>query len=376
MVKHPFDKDYFHGGKKVGGYAREGYWDYPVHNVTHRKLMEYKPESVLEVGAARGYVLKRLEDDGVRVRGLEISEHCHLTRVVNDVVTWDITQTPWPVKDQEFDLCFSIAVLEHIPEDKLPAVFAEMKRTCKRGLHGIDYKDEDGFDQTHCTIHDESWWRARMPEGHLAVDKQVLEEGAIAPPTGTGVKLNIGSFNIGSYGTMFHYGWRNLDVIDLRAWAQGHGYSFVCHDVTRGLPYDDGIVDLIFASHVLEHFTYEQGAALLAECHRVMKPGAVMRVLVPDAERLIAAYRTDKLGAYDEMSETASARPTRASKLYELLCAEHRAIYDEGTLVRALRSAGFKHADRAAFRQSQSPVMRRETIDLYPELSLIVEARR
>src|SRR5258706_6437358 len=47
---HPFDRDYFNGGAKVGGYAHEGYWDYPVHWTPFRKVMELKPESVLEIG--------------------------------------------------------------------------------------------------------------------------------------------------------------------------------------------------------------------------------------------------------------------------------------------------------------------------------------
>lgn len=371
-MTHNFDKDYFHGGKKVGGYANEGYWDYPVHNVTYRKVMEYRPESVLELGAARGYVLKRLEDDGVRVRGLEISEHCRLTRVVEDIVTWDITQTPWPVKDKEFDLCFSIAVLEHIPEDKLPAVFAEMQRTCKRGLHGIDLVDEDHFDKTHCTIRPIEFWKNCLPESHVGVDKELLEKGAVEPPTGTGVKLNIGSFT-----TMFHHGWRNLDRIDLRPWATQHGYSFICWDVCGGLPYDDGIVDLIFSCHMLEHVTYEEGARLLKECYRTLKPSGVLRVLVPDARRLITNYIADRLGDLDEMSETSSARPTAAGKLWELLLGtEHRAIYDAHTLEKSMLAAGFTDVKPMKFRKSQSPVMQRETMDLFPELSLIVEARR
>jgi SAM-dependent methyltransferase len=373
MVSHVFDKDYFHGGKKVGGYANEGYWDYPVHWTTFRKVMEYKPESVLELGAARGYILRRLEDEGVRVKGLEISEHCRLTRAINDIVTWDITQTPWPVKDKEFDLCLSVAVLEHIPEDKLPAVFAEMARTCKRGLHGIDLHDDDHFDQTHCTIRPQDFWEERLPPGHIGVDKEALEAGPVQVPTGTGVKLNIGSFT-----TMFHHGWRNVDRIPLGPWAAQHGYSFTHWDILNGIPYDENIVDLIFTSHMFEHLSYEEGARFLAECHRVMKPGGVLRVLVPDAGVILAKHAAGTLGDFDEMSETAAMRPTSAGKLYELLCAEHRAIYDAGTLGNALIEAGFP-ADNVwqlPFRKSASPVMQRETTDLYADLSLIMEATK
>lgn len=381
-MAHVFDSDYFNGGKKVGGYAHEGYWDYPIHWATYRKVKEYRPTSVLELGAARGYVLRRLEDDGVRVRGLEISEHCYLTRAIEDIVTWDITQTPWPVKDQEFDLCLSIAVLEHIPEDKLGAVFAEMKRTCKRGLHGIDLVDHDHFDKTHCSIHPLPWWEARLPEGQVGIDKEDLEKGPANPPGGTGVKLNVGSFT-----TMFHNGWRNLDRIDLRPWAQQHGYSFTHWDVLNGLPYDEGVVDLIFCCHMLEHLTYDEGGKFLAECRRVLKPGGVARFLTPDAGKLIRHYGcamaeqqrrnnsgiVSMLDDFNELSPTAASRPTPAGKLYELLMAEHKAIYDYETIDHVLKGAGFDKIERAKFRHSRNPLMQRETTDLYPELSLIVE---
>jgi predicted SAM-dependent methyltransferase len=333
--------------------------------------MEYEPESVLELGCARSYVLKRLEDAGVRVQGLEISEHCRLTRVIENVTTWDITKTPWPVADKAFDLCLSIAVLEHIPEDKLAAVFAEMERTCKRGLHGIDLHDDDRFDQTHCTIRPQAFWDERLPKDHIGVDKEVLEPKQIVLPSGDGVKLNLGSFT-----TMFHYGWKNLDIIDLTPWAKHNGYKFSQWDARQGLPYDDGIVDLIFACHMLEHFTYEDGAKLLAECHRALKPGGVMRILVPDAMKLIAGYVKGSLVEFDEMSSTAAARGTQAEKLYELLCAEHKSICDAEKLVAACKAAGFASAKEMPFRKSSSPVMQRETMDLYPDLSLIVEATR
>lgn len=367
-MTHPFDRDYFNGGSKVGGYAREGYWDYPVHWTTYRKVLERRPASVLELGCARGYVLKRLEDAGVRVRGLEISEHCRLTRVIDDVITWDITQTPWPVGDQEFDLCLSIAVLEHIPEDKLPAVFAEMSRTCRRGLHGIDLHDDDGFDKTHYTIRPEAWWYTRLPAGQDVVDKEVLEKGAIEPPKGSGVKLNLGSFT-----TMFHHGWRNLDRLNLYAFAAHNGYSFAQVDLLAPLPFDANTVDLIYACHVLEHLTYDDGLRLLKECRRTMKSGAVMRILVPDADRLLTRYANGTLDHYHELSPQAASRNTSLGKLWELLCAEHRAAYDWPTLEQMCKTAGFQTVERARFRQSRSAVMRRETFDLYPDLSLIVE---
>jgi SAM-dependent methyltransferase len=50
-------------------------------------------------------------------------------------------------------------------------------------------------------------------------------------------------------------------------------------DVSRPLPFRDGGVDRIFAVHVLEHLI--DFLPLVAECHRVLRPGGVLHVLSP-----------------------------------------------------------------------------------------------
>jgi len=367
---HPFDKHYFHGGARVGGYAGAGYRDFPVHWNTYARVMERTPASVLELGCGRGYVLKRCAAYGkIPAVGLEISEHCYLTRAHDAICSHDVTCAPWPVADRDFDLCVSVAFLEHVPEDELPRVFAEMERTCARGLHGIDIDDRDHFDQTHCTIRPLAWWRARLPKGHEAIDKEDLESGALILPNGIydGLKLNLGSHT-----HMFH-GWRNLDRGDLGAWAMANGYGFSRVDLRDGIPYDDGIVDLIFLSHVLEHFSYDDGARLLRECRRTLKPGGIARIAVPDTGALARRFLA---GTIDDLGELCGADGLSGATLFhELLYGgDHRALYDEPALLRAVRSAGFARGKRVSFGHSASVVMQRETIDLYPEISLFVEA--
>lgn len=50
------------------------------------------------------------------------------------------------------------------------------------------------------------------------------------------------------------------------------------------LPYPDGSVDEIRASHILEHFTFAESQAALKEWARVLKPGGRIRLAVPDLE--------------------------------------------------------------------------------------------
>ena len=378
-MTHPFDKDYFTGGHKVGGYAGEGYRDYPCHQITFDKVMELKPESVLEIGCARGYILKRLAVAGVHVLGLEISEHCRLTRAISDVITCDVMKSPWSIpspsggtpmlSDQSFDLCFSNAFLEHIPEDKLSIVFGEMARTCKRGLHGIDLHEGDGFDKTHCTIRDLVWWTERLPPGHVAVDKESLETGPLVlPPGDPGLKINIGC------GTeMFHYGWRNIDKHNYDSWAKSNYYNFSCFDVIYEIPFDDEVVDVIYAGHFLDRLTYEEGATFLKECHRVLAPGGKMRVTVMDAEKVARGYAAGTLGEFDELGLPSS----QIEKMHAFLVGDgQKAAYDWQALEEAAFKAGFEDFSPAMHQRGRDGTLCRETIDTIPDLSLILEAKR
>lgn len=368
---HPFDKHYFHGGTQVGGYAGSGYRDFPVHWTTFAHVMRRVPVSVLELGCARGYLLKRFASHAkIPAVGLEISEHCWLTRAIEGVRRHDVTKAPWPVADQAFDLCLSVAFLEHVPEEQLPAIFAEMSRTTRRGLHGIDLEEGDGFDRTHCTIRPLGWWQDRLPAGHEAVDKAVLETGPLDLPTDLdrGVKLNLGSFT-----HMFH-GWRNVDRLDQAIWARANGYAFTQWDLSAELPYDDQVVDLIFLSHVLEHFDYDGGEGLLRECRRVLKPEGLLRVAVPDADVLLELHRSGQLTKLREICGDDRVEGLRLLHAF-LYGGDHRAIYDVSTLAALLEDVGFSRVARSSFGTSASDVMSRETIDLYPELSLFVEAQ-
>jgi len=185
------------------------------------------------------------------------------------------------------------------------------------------------------------------------------------------VKLNVGSFT-----TQFH-GWRNSDVIPgLEDFARAHGFTYSPWSIEGPIPYDDGVVDLIFSCHVLEHVTYAAGQRFLAECHRVLKPGGVLRILVPDTEALTRAYLDGTIGRFDEFLAPEMRGAPNTAKLWEPLCSNHRALYDGPTLIAAFRAAGFVEPYRPEFGKSKSPEMQAETKDLYPGLSLIVEAVR
>src|SRR5690606_18378616 len=75
------------------------------------------------------------------------------------------------------------------------------------------------------------------------------------------------------------------------------GKNIVVHDLSKGIPYEDNSVDAVYHSHTLEHIDRNlddpaNGPGLLftKECRRVLKPGGVLRIVVPDLERRCLAY--------------------------------------------------------------------------------------
>ncbi len=381
-----------------------------MHEITTKHILARKPESVLELGCARAYVLKRLQDAGVPGAGLEISKHCFMTRVCDPVYLTDLCKTTWPIgplRDDilargtkfhdvdRYDLCYSVATLEHVPEEHLAAVIKEMARTCKRGLHGVDFGEkDDSWDKTHVTLRSKIWWDkifATVAPGWPAeiVDKEELERGEFPPEVAAGdgrIKLNVGS-----HISMLHHGWTNIDVGDLANWAAQFQYKYLRHDVRNGLPFSTGVVDCIMACHFLEHLNYSDGAKFLRECRRVLRPDGGLRIIVPDAALLMTRYHNhlcditgnhsdfgrDTLDEFDEISDTSSQRKTDAGKLWELLCGGHASCYDYETLKQALEEAGFV-ALASKFREQvivpSLQQIRRETFDLMPAISLYFNA--
>jgi SAM-dependent methyltransferase len=61
-------------------------------------------------------------------------------------------------------------------------------------------------------------------------------------------------------------------------------------DVVKGLPCRDNSVDLLYASHVLEHLPLKEFRVALKECRRILKNGGVFRAVVPNLKYCIDQY--------------------------------------------------------------------------------------
>ena len=84
-------------------------------------------------------------------------------------------------------------------------------------------------------------------------------------------------------GNNFHPEWTNIDFTST-------GTGVIAHNLLQGIPCNNESFDVIYHSHVLEHFSKDKAKNFIAECFRVLKPGGLIRIAVPDLEQIAKLY--------------------------------------------------------------------------------------
>lgn len=93
-----------------------------------------------------------------------------------------------------------------------------------------------------------------------------------------------------------HPDWTNCDLVP-------DGPDVIAVDITQGLPFDADTCDAVYASHVLEHLAVGEAHRFAEEIRRVLKPGGVVRLVVPDLEGIARAYVASLDRAVHERSD-------------------------------------------------------------------------
>lgn len=106
-------------------------------------------------------------------------------------------------------------------------------------------------------------------------------------------------------------------------------------------------VKLIYACHVLEHFGRNEVASVLAEWCRVLAPGGVLRLAVPDFEAAATLYKMPGNGI--ELQHILGLVCGGQRDKYDY----HKVIFDEQSLTDALLAAGFANVRRWDWRQTE-----------------------
>lgn len=150
-------------------------------------------------------------------------------------------------------------------------------------------------------------------------------------------------------------------------------------DSRRGLPLADGSARGIRVEQFVEHLEpREELPVFLRDCHRVLRTGGVLRIIVPDAERYLHAYCRGDLAGFRELAVPdpfPEDLPTRMDVINHVFHQwhEHRWAYDFETLAHRVGHAGFTTIEKSAFRCSRDPALGTDR-EVHAPYSLYVEA--
>jgi len=136
--------------------------------------------------------------------------------------------------------------------------------------------------------------------------------------------------------------------------------NYVEHDIScLPWPWEDGSLDGILASHILEHFDCLTSLALVRECRRVLAPGGVLRVSVPDAAYFRAVHAEDNAAN----AERLFGQPLYGGQTmldYAFFFIGHRQTFCEDSLWCLLVNGGFTpdsiHREEPGYTRSNAEV--------------------
>lgn len=101
--------------------------------------------------------------------------------------------------------------------------------------------------------------------------------------------------------------------------------------------FPDACADLLYACHCLEHFGFRHTSSVLEEWARVLRPGGILRIAVPDFAVIARAYAAG--GSLRELQSL-----LLGGQDYRLNF--HAAVFDEPTLKESMARAGIDDIHR------------------------------
>ncbi len=183
-----------------------------------------------------------------------------------------------------------------------------------------------------------------------------LKRAAQLTGAGGPVRLNLGS----GFRPKQAPGWINIDMMD------GADLRL---DLREPLPFDDDSEEEIYTEHFVEHLHYpnqdepacpeveapqrpSEVLSFLRECRRVLVPGGLLDVVVPDAECMLVEYAQRHERPFPRQEWWGPKWCNTGMHCVNYVFrqgSEHKYAYDEETLGAVLRAAGFEQVDRRPF---------------------------
>jgi predicted SAM-dependent methyltransferase len=132
-------------------------------------------------------------------------------------------------------------------------------------------------------------------------------------------------------------GWLTIDVTSA---------CDIYWDLRKGIPFPDNSVSKIYSSHFFEHLSYKEGQILLDDCIRVLIPGGLFSICVPNARMYIQAYLAPETSKYTFSYYQPAYNCTTKIDYVNYIAymdGHHKYMFDEENLMHILRQKGFRN---------------------------------
>ena len=164
----------------------------------------------------------------------------------------------------------------------------------------------------------------------------------------SGVRINLGS------GHFKLEGWVNVDW-DMASRPDARV------DLSGALPFRDGVATLMHTEDFIDQLDLDGAAFFLSECHRVLQPGGVLRVLTPDLALVTRLYLEDPQRLLDLWNRFVGIelKTGTAGEVVNLATrmSGRQFLFDRETLAALARDCGFEPRE-VAYQESDIPELR------------------
>jgi SAM-dependent methyltransferase len=197
------------------------------------------------------------------------------------------------------------------------------------------------------------------------------------------IKLNLGCGPSGIEGWI-NYDWGMLPIlskvpkirqclIDFKILPQNYNVDWPkIHlvDIRHKLPLEDGTVDYIYCSHVLEHFKKYETLNILKECQRVLKKDGTIRIVLPDLKYFIDNYKNAEVFNHDFFGYEKDKQGYQ-----NIFIRGHQWMYDEPSFKEVLKTY-FDKIEIVKFRKGKVPDLDKLDLKEHSNHSFYIEATK
>jgi len=163
-------------------------------------------------------------------------------------------------------------------------------------------------------------------------------------------------------------GWLNADL------RTGSGVGLLS-DIRQGLPLRSESIHYIHSSHALQELTYQEVGPALSELRRVLLPGGVLRLCLPDFDLAMAAHRA-RDAAYFYVPDSDARSLSGKLSIQLTWYGTNRLLLNPEFTIELLSRAGFLHTVLARFGRTSSAFPDIARLDTRERESFFIEAER